>query len=93
VTVAVQLTTGFVECLLLVLALDAVRSGRRLYIVAAVGLGAVLLARMADGFMPGVVIALLRLGGLALAGIILAIDLLFEEVVVEEDTEPRRIRP
>jgi hypothetical protein len=92
VTVALQLATGFVECLLLVLALDAVRSGRRIYIVAAVGLGAVLLARMADGFIPGVVVWALRLSGLALAGLILAIDLLLEEVVVEED-EPARIRP
>jgi hypothetical protein len=86
------LTFFYVECLLLVFALDAARRGKGIYVIAAAGLAAVLLAGLADGFMvPGEVLAF-RLGGLALAGVILAIDLLFEVVEVEED-EPRRIRP
>jgi hypothetical protein len=90
-TVALTLAFYFVECLLLVLAIDAAQRGKRIYVIAAAGLGAVLLAGLADGFMVPAEVLVLRLGGLALAGVILAIDLLFEEVVIEDD-EPRRIR-
>ena len=80
--VAVDLLSGIVECLLLVLALDAARRGRRLYWAAVAGMALVLYARMADGFIG--ITTILTVMGLLLAGLTVVADLLFEVV---EDTE------
>jgi hypothetical protein len=90
-SVAQALVSAFLECLFLVLALDAVRRGRRLYIAAAVGLGLALLGRMSEGFTDPTAVSLMKIGGLLLAGLTLALDLFFEETPMEEE-EPRRIR-
>jgi hypothetical protein len=82
-----SLVSGFALCLLLVLAIDAVRQGHRLYLGAVVGLSAALLGRMAEGFMLPAADTLLKVGGLLLAALVIAIDLM-TEVVVEPEEEP-----
>lgn len=91
---AVDLVSGFMECLMLVLAFDAARRGRRLYWVACGGLALVLYSRMASGLLPGsmaiaslqvTTTASLALLGLAVAALTVLVDLLFE--VVEEPEE------
>jgi hypothetical protein len=95
--VAVDLLSGFVECLLLVLALHAVRRGRALYWVAAVGMALVLYGRVAAGFLVGdlsllslriTATAFLTLIGLAVAALTVLADLLFE-VVEDPEQRPR----
>ena len=85
-SVAIDLGSGFLECLLLVMAFAAVRGGRRIYLVAAVGLAALLYARMADGFIPNNLRLGLAAGGLVVAGVTVLADLLFE-VVPEAELE------
>ncbi|MHB8507623.1 MAG: hypothetical protein ACYDGR_03115 [Candidatus Dormibacteria bacterium] len=75
-----SLGVSFFLCLLLVLAIDAVRHGRWLYLPAAVGIAVTLLAHMATGAMPGLLNGVLKFAGVGLAVVIVLIDLLFEEV-------------
>jgi hypothetical protein len=75
-----SLVTGYAECLLLVLAVDAVRRGRRLYAIASVGLSVTIYARLAEGFIDPAVDTLLKAAGLVLAALVLAFDLVFEPV-------------
>ena len=82
---ALTLTSGFVECLFLALAVDAVRRGRRLYVAAVLGLALVLYGRMADGFISNTTEVVVIVVGLVLAGITVVADLLFE--VVQEGAE------
>jgi hypothetical protein len=77
-----SLVTGFVECLLLLLAVDAVRSGRRIYAIASVGLSVTIYARMAEGFIDPAADTLLKAAGLVVAALVLAFDLVFEPVEV-----------
>lgn len=93
--VGVDLLSGFVECLLLILAVDAGRRGRSLYWVAALGILLVLYGRMAAGFLVGEIsllslritpTAFLTIIGLAVAALTVVADLLFEVV---EDPEER----
>ena len=79
-TVAVDLLSGFVECLLLVVAIAATRGGRRLYLVAVVGLATLLYARVADGFIANNLRLGLTIVGLLVAGLTVLADLLFEVV-------------
>jgi len=78
--VAIDLLSGFVECLLLVLAIGAVRSGRRLYWIALVALAVLLYARVADGFIPDRARLALTVAGLLVAAATVVGDLLFEVV-------------
>ena len=84
-TVVTSLGASFGLCLLIVLAADAVRRGRRLYIPAVLGLGVALLGRMASGAMLASVNTILQVGGLTVALAVLIIDLLFEEVEVSQE--------
>lgn len=84
---ALTLTSGFVECLFLALAVDAVRRGRRLYAAAVLGMTLVLYGRMADGFISNTAEVVVIVAGLALAGVTVVADLLFE-VVPEAAEEP-----
>ena len=77
-----SLVTGYFECLLLVLAVDAVRRGRRLYAIASVGLSVTIYARLAEGFIDPAADTLLKAAGLVLAALVLAFDLVFEPVEV-----------
>jgi hypothetical protein len=77
-----SLLTGFFECLLLVLAVDAVRGGRRIFAIASVGLSVTIYARLAEGFIDPAVDTLLKAAGLVLAALVLAFDLVFEPVEV-----------
>jgi hypothetical protein len=70
--------TGYLECLLLVLAVDAVRRGHRVYLGAVAGLAVTLYARMAEGFIDPSVDSLLRSVGLVFAAAVLAFDVVFE---------------
>ena len=79
-SVAVALGSGFVECLLLVLAIAAARAGQRLYLIAVGGLAALLYARVADGFIPDDLRLGLAAAGLLVAGATVLADLLFEAV-------------
>lgn len=83
---AVDLVSGFVECLLLVLAIAAVSGGRRMYLVAVGGLGSLLYARAADGFISYNLHLGLAVAGLLVAGATVVADLLFE-VVPEGELE------
>ncbi|GAC1335950.1 MAG: hypothetical protein NVSMB17_19380 [Candidatus Dormibacteria bacterium] len=78
--VAIDLASGFVECLLLVLALAAVQAGRRLYWVAVAALVVLLYARVADGFIPDGARLALTVVGLLVAAATVVGDLLFEVV-------------
>jgi len=80
VNVAIDLVSGFVECLLMVLAMAAVRSGRRLYWIAIASLAALLYARVADGFIADGARLALIVGGLLVAAATVVGDLLFEVV-------------
>jgi hypothetical protein len=91
VTVAVNLASAYLECLFLVLAVEAVRSGRKIYIGAVVGLAMALLGRMSEGFTTPGAVGVMKVVGLLLAGLVLAVDLFFEEPAEDED-EPQRIR-
>jgi len=73
-----SIVTGYLECLLLVLAVDAVRRGRRVYLGAVGGLSLTLYARMAEGFIDPSLDGLLRGAGLVFAAAVLAFDLVFE---------------
>ena len=84
---ALTLASGFLECLLLALAIDAVRRGRRIYAGAALGLAMVLYGRMADGFIGNTAQRLVVVAGLVLAGLTVGADMLFE-VVQEPGHEP-----
>jgi hypothetical protein len=84
---AATLASGFIECLLLVLAIDAVRRGRRLYLAAVLGLAVVLYARMADGFISSTTEVVLVILGLVAAGLTVVADMLFE-VVEDPGPEP-----
>jgi hypothetical protein len=77
------IVSGLVECLLLVGFLDAAMRGKRIYGVAAFGMAAVLVARMAEGYMEAIPNTVMRVGGLLLAGAVVFIDLITEVV---EDT-------
>jgi hypothetical protein len=90
-TVAVNVTSAYLECLFLVLAVDAVRNGRRIYIGAVIGLAVAILGRMSEGFSAPGAVGVMKVAGLLLAGLILAVDLFFEEPPADED-EPQRIR-
>jgi hypothetical protein len=80
--VALDLATGYLECLMLILAVDAVRRGRRLYILAVVGLAMVFYGRMAHGIISSGLDLAVTAAGLVLAGLTVLADILFE--VVEE---------
>ena len=80
---ALTLASAFIECLFLVLAIEAVRRGRRIYVGAVVGVVMVLYGRMADGFIGNTPAVVLVVAGLVLAGLTVVADLLFE--VVPED--------
>jgi hypothetical protein len=84
---ALTLASGFLECLLLALAIDAVRRGRRMYAGAVLGLAMLLYGRMADGFISSTAQRLVVVGGLVLAGLTVGADMLFE-VVQEPGHEP-----
>ncbi|HEV1996771.1 MAG TPA: hypothetical protein VGR61_01385 [Candidatus Dormibacteraeota bacterium] len=84
---ALTLASGFIECLLLALAVDAVRRGRRLYAAAVLGMSLVLYGRMADGFISNTAAVAVIAVGLVLAGLTVGADLLFE-VVAEAGDEP-----
>jgi hypothetical protein len=95
--VAIDLLSGYVECLLLVLAFEAARRARPIYWAAVAGSALVLYARMAQGILPGALglgplnlsaSALLTLAGLTLAVLVVLADLLFE-VVPEAEAEAR----
>ena len=73
-----SIVTGYLLCLLLVLSVDAVRRGRRIYLGAAGGLALALYARTAEGFIDPSLDSLLRGVGLVFAAAILAFDLVFE---------------
>jgi hypothetical protein len=75
--------SAFLECLFLAMFIDALRKGHRIYWVAAIALCATLYARVTEGFMPSGPNTALKIGGLVVAGVILAIDLLTEEVEEE----------
>ncbi|MFN2462844.1 MAG: hypothetical protein ABR573_02945 [Candidatus Dormibacteria bacterium] len=77
-SVAIALASGFVESLLLVLAVQAVRSGRRLYAVAIAGMALLIYARVADGFIPDTTRLVMSAVGLVVAGLTVAADVLFE---------------
>jgi uncharacterized membrane protein len=92
--VALHLVSGFVECLCVVLAFDAVRHGRTLYWGAVAGLVVVLYGRVTEGLLLGAVsigpfnlttAALLTLVGLVMAGLTVVLDLMFE--IAEEPRE------
>jgi hypothetical protein len=94
VGIAIDLVSGYVECLLLLLAFAAARRGRRLYWVAFAGLALVLYSRMVSGLLPGdlailslrvTTTAFLAVLGLAVAALTVLVDLLFE--VVDEPRE------
>lgn len=85
--VAIDLVSGFAESLLLVMALAAVGAGRRMYLAAVAGLGLLLYARIADGFIPDSVRLGLTVAGLVVAGLTVVADILFE-VVPEGEPEP-----
>jgi hypothetical protein len=70
--------SGYIECLLLVLAVDAVRRGRRVYLGAVAGMVLTLYARTADGFIDAGLDGTLRATGLVFAAAVLAFDLVFE---------------
>lgn len=76
------LVTLFLACLLLALAADAAWRGNRVYVGAVIGLLAYILGRMTEGFVAPSTGAALKVGGLVLAGLVLAFDLVTE--VVEE---------
>ena len=82
---AITLASGYIECLFLVLAIEAVRGGRRLYAGAVLGLAMVLYARVADGFITNTVEVAVIVAGLVLTGLTVVADPLFE--VVEEPGE------
>lgn len=82
-----SIVSAFGLCLLLALSIDAVRQGHRLYLGAAIGVSAALLGRMAEGFMLPAADTLLKVGGLLLAALVIAIDLM-TEVVVEPEEQP-----
>jgi hypothetical protein len=94
VSVGIDLVSGFIECLMLVLAVDAARRGRPVYWAAVVGMGLVLYARMASGFLVGEMSltslritppAFLTIVGLAIAALTVLFDLLFETVTESEE--------
>lgn len=70
--------TTFFYCLLLAAAVEAVRRGRRFYVVVAVGLASALYARMAVGFIDPSLDTLLKAAGLVVAAVVVAFDLVFE---------------
>jgi uncharacterized membrane protein len=87
--VALDLASGFVECLLLVLSVEVARRGRVIYWGAVVGMVLVLYGRMADGILVAAVTigsvrisvaALLAVTGLVLAALTVLADLMFEIV-------------
>ncbi|MFN2465060.1 MAG: hypothetical protein ABR598_02205 [Candidatus Dormibacteria bacterium] len=96
--VALHLASGFVECLWLVLALDAARRGRPLYWGAVAGLALVLYGRMTEGMLSGTfaigplnlsTASLLTLTGLVIAALTVVLDLMFEMVdEPREEAEP-----
>jgi hypothetical protein len=73
-----SIVTGYLECLLAVLAFDAARRGRRVYLGAVAGLALALYARTAEGFIDPSLDSLLRGVGLVFAAAVLAFDLVFE---------------
>jgi hypothetical protein len=92
--VALQLVSGFIECVCLVLALEAARRGRVVYWGAVGGLALVLYGRMSDGFLAGAVTlgplhltpsSLLTVVGLVIAALTVLVDLMFE--IVDEPQE------
>jgi uncharacterized membrane protein len=92
--IALQLVSGLVECVCLVLAVEAARAGRVIYWGAVAGLALVLYARMADGYLAGAVTlgplhltpsSLLTVVGLVIAALTVLGDLMFE--IVDEPQE------
>jgi hypothetical protein len=73
-----SIITGYAECLLLVLAIDSVRRGRRVYLGAVGGLVLAIYARTAEGFIDPSLDSLFRGVGLVFAAAVLAFDLVFE---------------
>ena len=80
----VTLASGFVECLLVVLFVDAVLKSHRVYLVAVLGMSATLLGRMSEGFMPSTADTILKVGGLVLAALVVTLDIVTEEVDAAE---------
>lgn len=73
-----SLVTDFVECLILAAAIEAFRRGRRIYALAAVGLGVFIYTRVADGFLDPGVDNLFKAVGLLLAAGVVLFDTVFE---------------
>ena len=73
-----SIVTGYLECLLLVLAVDAARRSRRVYVGAVAGLALVLYARTAEGFIEPSLDSLFKGVGFVFAAAVLAFDLVFE---------------
>ncbi len=76
----VSLASGFFECFLLALFADAVFKGHWVYLVAVLGMTATLTGRMSEGFMPAGPDTILKVAGLVLAGLVVTLDIVTEEV-------------
>jgi hypothetical protein len=76
----VSLASGFVECLLLVMFVDAVRRGHRVYALAVLGMSMALLGRISEGFMEPGPDNILKIAGLVLAALVVTLDIVTEEV-------------
>jgi hypothetical protein len=70
--------TTFFYCFLLAAAVEAIRRGRRAYLVVVLGLASALYSRMAVGFIEPSVDTLFNAAGLVLAAGVVAFDLVFE---------------
>ena len=80
----VSVASGYVECLLVALFLDAVLKGHRVYLLAVLGMSATLVGRMSEGFMPSTADSILKIGGLVLAALVVTLDIVTEEVDITE---------
>jgi hypothetical protein len=76
----VTLASGFLECLLLALFVDAVIKGHRVYLIAVVGMSLTLIGRMSEGFMSSGPDSILKIAGLVLAALVVTLDVITEEV-------------
>ena len=83
-----RLLTGYLMCLLLVFAIDAVRHLRRAFWISVVGLSLALLGRAGSDYMPGLEAGVLQFGGVAAACLPLLYYLLTEEVQAMPEGEP-----
>lgn len=73
-----SILTTFIECLVVVIALDVFGRGRRVYLAVVIGVGLALYAQIANGVIDATLDSLLRAAGLVLAAVVLVFDLVFE---------------